>query len=417
MQTMKNIKESNKAIGTILAFCLIPITGFALDIYIPSLPDMSAKLGATPAAIQLSISIFLATYGIGQLLVGGVLDSYGRFMPNILALAGFSLASFIIANTGNLQVIYYMRALQGLMSAVIVVSKRSFFFDLFSGEKLKHYTSLFSVIWSAAPIIAPFAGGYLQTHFGWQSNFYFLGCFGLVFLVLELIFSGETIAMKVPFRLKTIGKAYQLMISTWDFTAGLFILGLSYGVLMIYNMSSPFLIEKVMHYPATVTGNCSMISGIAMLGGSLISKAVISRPFFKRMFAAAVVQLTLSGCLILLTLQVHNLYTLMAYVILLHSSAGFIFNGMLAYCLTRFSQYGGMASGLTGGGYIISTSAFSFIVVKVININSQAWLGAGYTILILGILALILRTKWIERATRAQQTNHIDEREIGLMME
>jgi membrane protein implicated in regulation of membrane protease activity len=90
---------------------------------------------------------------------------------------------------------------------------------------------------------------------------------------------------------------------------------------------------------------------------------------------------------------------------------------MLAYCLTRFSQYGGMASGLTGGGYIISTSAFSFIVVKIININSQAWLGAGYTILILGILALILRTKWIERATRTQQTNHIDEREIGLMME
>jgi MFS transporter, DHA1 family, multidrug resistance protein len=413
---MKNIKESNKTIGTILAFCLIPITGFALDIYIPSLPDMSVKLGATPAAIQLSISIFLATYGIGQLLVGGVLDSYGRFMPNIIALAGFSVASFVIANTGNLQVIYYMRAVQGLMSAIILVSKRSFFLDLFSGEKLKHYISLFSVIWSAGPIIAPFAGGYLQTHFGWQSNFYFLGCFGLVFLLLELIFSGETIAMKVPFRLKTIGRAYRSMISTWDFTAGLFVLGLSYGVLMIYNMSSPFLIEKVMHYPATVTGNCSMISGLAMLCGSLVSKAVLSRPFFKRMFAGAVVQFILSGCLILITLQVHNLYTLMAYVILLHSSAGFIFNGMLAYCLTRFSQYAGMAGGLTGGGFIISTSAFSFIVVKAININSQAWLGAGYMILILAVLALILRTKWIGN-TNVQQASHIEEQEIGPMME
>lgn len=101
----------------------------------------------------------------------------------------------------------------------------------------------------------------------------------------------------------------------------------------------------------------------------------------------------------------------MAYVILLHSSAGFIFNGMLAYCLTRFSQYGGMASGLTGGGFVISTSAFSFIIVKAININSQAWLGTGYMILILAVLALILRTKWIGHAS-VQQASHIEEQVI-----
>lgn len=411
---MKNIKEPNKGIGTILAFSLIPITGFALDIYIPSLPDMSAKLGTTPAAIQLSISIFLAAYGIGQLLVGSLLDSYGRFIPNIIALAGFSLASFAIANTGNLQMIYYMRAIQGIMSAVIVVSKRSYFFDLFSGEKLKHYTSLFSVIWAAAPIVAPFAGGYLQTHFGWQSNFYFLGYFALVFLILELIFSGETIAVKVPFRLKVIGNAYRSMLGTWDFTSGLLVLGLSYGVLMIYNMSSPFLIEEAMHYPATVTGNCSMVSGLALLVGGLVSKALISKGFFRKMLAAAVIQLILSGCLILLTLKVNNLYTLMAYVVLLHSAAGFVFNGMLAYCLTRFTQYGGMANGLTGGGFIISTSAFSFVVVKLISINNQAWLGVAYAVFIIGVLVLILRTKWLERNA---STPKLKEQEVVLMME
>lgn len=411
---MKTLKESNKAVSTALALALIPITGFALDVFIPSLPAMSARLHATPEAVQLCISIFLATYGISQLLVGGLLDSYGRFWPNIFALAGFSVASFVIANTENLQVIYAMRAVQGVMSAVIVVSKRSFFFDLFEGDKLKHYTSLFSVIWSAAPIIAPFLGGYLQTHFGWQSNFYFLGFFGLAFLVLELVFSGETIASKVPLRLTTVGSAYRSMLGTRDFTSGLLILGLSYAVLMIYNMSSPFLIEEVMHYPATVTGNCSMISGLAMLGGSLLSKALIATPFYKRLFTAAVVQLAVSGALILLTLQLHNLYTLMVYVVLLHSASGFIFNGMLAYCLTRFSQFGGMASGLTGGGYILSTSAFSYIVVKTIRIDSQVWLGAGYTILILAVLTLIIRTKWIERGAKNEV---LEERDVTLIME
>lgn len=270
------------------------------------------------------------------------------------------------------------------------------------------------MIWSAAPIIAPFLGGYLQTRFGWQSNFYFLGFFGLVFLALELLFSGETIASKAPFRLKTIGNAYRSMLGTWDFTSGLLILGLSYAVLMIYNMSSPFLIEEVMHYPATVTGNCSMISGLAMLGGSLLSKALISKPFYQRLFTAAVAQLAVSGVLILLTLQYHNLYTLMVYVILLHSASGFIFNGMLAYCLTRFSKFGGLASGLTGGGYILSTSAFSYVVVKAIHIDSQVWLGAGYAVLILAVLVLIIRTKWLERSAKSEV---LKEDEVMLIIE
>ena len=79
------------------------------------------------------------------------------------------------------------------------------------------------------------------------------------------------------------------------------------------------------------------------------------------------------------------------------------------------SQYGGMASGLTGGVYIISTSVFSFVVVKIIHINNQTWLGVGYTVLILGVLALVLRTKWLESARK--QDNLVLEQEPELMME
>ena len=55
---MRTINNPNNKASTILAFCLIPITGFALDIYIPSLPDMSAKLNASPAAIQFTFQFF-----------------------------------------------------------------------------------------------------------------------------------------------------------------------------------------------------------------------------------------------------------------------------------------------------------------------------------------------------------------------
>jgi DHA1 family bicyclomycin/chloramphenicol resistance-like MFS transporter len=59
---MKRITETNKTASTILAFALIPLSGFALDIYIPSLPDMAVKLNTSSAAIQLTISIYLISY-------------------------------------------------------------------------------------------------------------------------------------------------------------------------------------------------------------------------------------------------------------------------------------------------------------------------------------------------------------------
>jgi DHA1 family bicyclomycin/chloramphenicol resistance-like MFS transporter len=410
---MKTLKEQNRGIATILAFALIPISGFALDVYIPSLPDMAAKLHTDSAAIQLTLSIFLITYGIGQLLIGGILDSYGRYWPGIIGLVGFSAASFVIANTTSLPVIYIMRAIQGLMAAVAIVSKRAFFFDLYSGEKLKHYASLFSVIWASAPIIAPFLGGYLQTHFGWQSNFYFLTLFGLVFLALELIFSGETLVKKSAFDYKKIANTYWSMLRTVDFTAGMFILGLSYGMLLVYNMASPFIIEKLMHYPPTVTGNCSLISGAAVLAGGMLSKVFISRPLFKKMLVAISLQIAVVIVLMLITSHIHNIYTLLAYVVTLHALAGFIFNGMLAYCLTRFSHHGGMASGLAGGGYIIFTSALSYIVVSALSITSQVWLGIGYSVLIAGVLILVLRIKWKDQSAAKATT---DEQAAALVL-
>lgn len=395
---MKILKESNKGAGTLLAFAIIPISGFALDVYIPSLPDMAEKLHTSQSSVQLTLSIFLITYGLGQLLIGGILDSYGRYLPNMLGLAGFIVTSIVIANTDSLYLIYAMRALQGIAAAVVIVAKRAFFFDLYSGEKLKSFASLFSIIWASAPIIAPFLGGYLQTHFGWKSNFYFLALFGLVFLILELIFSGETIKTRSAFRYKTIGKTYWSMLRATDFSAGLLILGLSYGMLMVYNMASPFIIEKLLHYPPTVTGNCSLISGLSVLAGGMISKIFISRPLFKKMLLSIGLQIIVVSVLMVVTSYVQSLFTLMAYVILLHALAGFIFNGMLAYCLTRFSQHGGLANGLAGGGYIIFTSALSYGVVSSITITSQLWLGVAYSVLIMLVLLLILRVKWIGSA-------------------
>jgi MFS family permease len=398
---MKRIKESRIGANTIIALSLIPLSGFAMDIYIPSLPDMAVKLQVAPSAIQLTLSLFIISYGVSQLIVGGLIDTYGRYWPNLVSMLVFSAASFIIAWSSSIEVIYAMRILQGFTIAVIAVSKRAFFMDLFTGERLKKYTSMFSVIWAIAPIVAPFLGGFFQTGWGWTSNFVFLGCFGLVFFVLELLIGGESMKTAQPFNARIILTTYGNMLRTADFTAGMIILGLTYAMVLLYGMCSPFLIEHHLHLAPTVTGYCSLFSGVSVMIGGSLSRMLIQKPFLRKLLLASALQLLTVAVLIPLTIYYHSLWTLLLYVFLLHSAGGFIFNNLMSYCLIRFPQYAGKASGLVGGGFSIVTSIFSSLLVNTVNITNQAMLGVAYTVLAMLVLLLLVRTKW----KGAEETN------------
>lgn len=82
--------------------------------------------------------------------------------------------------------------------------------DVYDGEERKHYLSIMTIVWSLGPIIAPFIGGYLQKSFGWQSNFTVLAAYSLIILILELVFSGETIKNKNPFHIGFYGMSLRL---------------------------------------------------------------------------------------------------------------------------------------------------------------------------------------------------------------
>jgi MFS transporter, DHA1 family, multidrug resistance protein len=411
---MRRINERRVGLNTFFALSLIPLSGFAMDVFIPSLPDMASKLHASPAAIQLTLSIFIISYGISQFLVGALVDRYGRYLPNLAAMLVFSVASFAIAYSQNLQLIYAMRALQGFTVAVIVVSKRAYFVDVFSGEQLKKYTSLFSVIWAIAPIVAPFLGGFFQTQWGWWANFAFLGYFGLAFFIVECIIGGESMKAAQPLDLKSVVKTYGLMLKTKDFTTGLIVLGLVYAMVLVYGMASPFLIERKLHLSASVTGYASLFSGVSVFIGGSLSRVLITRPFFKKLMLANGIQLVSVLALLGVTSVSQNLFTLLLLVFLLHSTGGFIFNNLLSYCLIRFPQYAGKASGLVGGGFAVVTSVFSSLLVNGIYISNQVWLTVAYGVLALSVGVLLVSTKWQGEGKREEAGDYKGElREVA----
>ena len=391
---MSVLKEKNKFIATILAFAVIPMSGLSTDIYLPSMPSMATELGLPESSIQLTLSIFLISYGLTQFFAGSVVDAFGRYRVSLISLALFVFSFLITATTKDIVVIYAMRVVQGALAGIVVVSKRAFFVDVYKGEKRKHYLSIMTIVWSVGPIIAPFIGGYLQKHFGWQSNFYVLAGYSFLLLLFEFLFSGETLKVKRPFKIDFLVKEYNMMFRAKDFFYGILMCGLSYAMVIFFNLCGAFIIEHKMGYSEVVAGYVSLVLGLAWMCGGFLGRFLIKKEFLPKIRIANYIQLALIVAMFFASFYTNTIYSLVAFAFLIHITAGFIFNNYFAYCIGRFPDSAGIAGGLTGGVAFILTSAVSYGIVAVLKPDFQIKVAEGYFILgILGLLVLIL-TKW-----------------------
>ena len=388
---MSVLKEKNKYIATLLAFAVIPMSGLSTDIYLPSMPEMAKELGQQESSIQLTLSIFLISYGFTQFFAGSVVDAFGRYKISLYSLALFVVSFIITATTKDIMVIYAMRVVQGALAGIVVVSKRAFFVDTYEGEKRKHYLSIMTIVWSVGPIIAPFIGGYLQKHFGWQSNFYVLAGYSFILLIFEFIFSGETIKMKIPFQVDFLIKEYTMMFRAKDFFYGMLMCGLSYGMVIFFNLCGAFIIEHKMGYSEVVAGYVSLILGLAWMTGGFLGRFLIDKAFLPKIKVANYIQLALIVAMFFASYYSNSIYNLVAFAFVIHITAGFIFNNYFAYCIGRFPDSAGIAGGLTGGVAYILTSAITYSIVAILKPDLQLKVAEGYFILgILGLLVLVL---------------------------
>ena len=375
---MRPITAQNANFGIFLAFALLPLSGLGTDIYLPSLPTMAQHFGVPAAKVQLSITLFLIGYGVGQLFAGTLMDSFGRYWTGLVALFLFGLSSLVIAYAGNIDVINATRLLQGLFGACVVVAKRTFFVDLFSGKQLKAYLSLFTVAWSMGPIVGPFVGGYFQAWFGWQSNFIFLAAFSWIFVLLELWGGGESLKHFQPFHVGDIAKRYVGMLTDGRFMGYLLIVSLAYSTIMLFSLSAPFIVEHTLQHTPIATGYAALLMGVAWMAGGLTARSQLHRPLRQKHVAAAALLVLMAGVMALTSVWFSNLISLLVFAFCVHAAAGLVFNIYFAECLSMFPKNAALSGGLTGGVVFLLTSILSYGVVSLVSLRNQEQLGLGY---------------------------------------
>jgi len=398
---LKEASEKRIRLVTIMAFISIPLSGFVTDIYLPSFPSMAKGMQVSEKDIQITLTSYLLSYGICQLFVGNILDNIGRYRPKLVALFFLIISSLLITMTDSIFLICLLRILQGAAVSVLVVATRAIFVDIYDAEKVKHYLSYFTIVWSCGPILAPFLGGYLEKLFNWHANFYFLAFYAGAIFLFELFFSGESLPEKKKVSFSENIKLYQMMLKNRIFMLGIFILGLSYSIVMLFNITGPFIIENTFHFTPVVIGYCTLILGFSWMIGGFIGKKRISLGFNSRILQPVIIQLVLIASLIAVSYFAQSLYITIPFAFFIHICSGILFTSFFTTSMLYFPKNAGTAGGLMGGLVYIITSLTSFIISVSGNVSEQKDLGWRYLIiasLLFGIILIMSKTLKKEKA-------------------
>ncbi|MGU7811412.1 CmlA/FloR family chloramphenicol efflux MFS transporter [Burkholderia sp. AW49-1] len=155
------------------------LASLAMDVYLPVIPDMPAALHASPATVQLTLSVYMVVLGLGQVVFGPLSDRFGR-RPVVLGGALlFSAASLALAIASSGDVFVALRALQAAGASAALVATFATVRDVYADrpEGATIY-SQFGAILAFVPALGPMLGAGIAQGFGWRAIFVTLGVAG-----------------------------------------------------------------------------------------------------------------------------------------------------------------------------------------------------------------------------------------------
>ncbi|MFD0857677.1 multidrug effflux MFS transporter [Roseovarius aquimarinus] len=173
---------------------LILMTGLsalAMNIFLPSLPNMATYFDAPYRLMQLSVALYLAVNAVLQILIGPISDKLGRRPVILGGMAVFILASIGCALSQSALVFLTFRMIQAGIVVAMVLS-RAVVRDMVPQARAASMIGYVTMGMAIVPMVGPVFGGMLEEAFGWQANFWVLTIAGLLIFALTWADLGET---------------------------------------------------------------------------------------------------------------------------------------------------------------------------------------------------------------------------------
>ncbi|ETF03920.1 MFS transporter [Advenella kashmirensis W13003] len=346
-----------------LIVALAPIGQMGIDIFTPSLPLITKEFASTREFVQLSVSLYLAAFSIGQLFYGPLSDSIGRRRSLILGLILFLAGSLIAITAANINIFIVGRLIQGFGITCASVLMRAIATDMFKPPQLGNVLTYMVVGWGMGPIIAPVIGAALQETIGWQYSLIFLAIYAVILLLLIVFVMKETNRNLVPFSLTKITSGVCEIYSNFRFILIFLSMGFCYGVILCFNLVGPFVVQEAMDYSPSTFGVLALAMGLVYFLGVLSNRVMPASVTAARKFSIAslvcVVAATLQFVLALLIDL--NIWTLAVPFALVVFFCGVMYPNLMAMGVSAFPHIAGLASSILGFSLMLLAAAIMWV--------------------------------------------------------
>jgi MFS transporter, DHA1 family, multidrug resistance protein len=382
--------EVSSTFMQITVLAILAATGtLATNILLPSLPRMAVSLNVSSAAVTSAITVFLAVFALGQLVVGPISDRYGRRWPVLTGFAVFLAGSIWCYLANDLPSLLIGRVIQAAGACATSVLSRAIARDLFSGAALGRAMALIMIAMAAAPGFSPLLGGALDHAFGWRSEFVFVAAFAALGATAYGAVLGETHrSTRIPLNPAAIAKTYLGLATDRRFLIPAATVGLILGALFSMFSAAPRVLIEGLHFTPLGLGWFFAGTVLFVFGAGMLATRLAPRVGLDRAVQFGLVLTTIGSVAVLLVSMFDP-----AFVPFLCAMSIFVLGmGIVnplgtAQALSPFGEKAGAASALLGFWQMMGAAIG---VALAATVSHEAMFALGIVLTVASLIALAL---------------------------
>jgi DHA1 family bicyclomycin/chloramphenicol resistance-like MFS transporter len=372
-------------------FALTAIGPLSTDMYLPSLPSIAADLHSGTAQVGLTISAYLIGFALGQIIYGPISDRHGRKPVLIAAIALYIAATLACVLSTSIDMLIAARTLQALGGSGGIVLTRAVVRDLYTGARAGRELSLIGSVMALAPVLAPVAGGVLQTASGWRAIFLVLLAAGAILAVVVWQLMPETLEQRAeqPVSLRTTWDSYKIVARNPRYLAYLGLGSLSFGGLFGWISGSSFVLQNLYGLTPSMFGLYFAIGSVGYMIGTTLAAYLVVRMGIDATLGVGSAALALGGLgmAAAVALGMTSALSLVLPVAVFLAGLGMVLPQSIAGAMQPFPERAGAASSLLG--FVQQTGAALCGAFVVSLLGTSAWPLAG-TVAVMSCATLLL---------------------------
>ncbi|MPT47482.1 MAG: Bcr/CflA family efflux MFS transporter [Sphingobium sp.] len=358
--------QRHSTTGILLLACALttfpPVTG---DIYLPSLPQLIADLGATTAQGQHTLAAFFTGLAVGQLFYGPLSDRIGRRPVMLMGAVVYLVATIGCYFAFSIDQLIGLRFLQALGACAGLVISTAIVRDSCDYQESARAFSMLLTARSLGPLLAPIAGGILVTFFGWRGIFAALVLFGAGMLIAIFFGLSETRpeSVKIRAQQESALSAYAHVLTNRRILGYTLTNGLNFGSMFAWISVAPFLI--ITHYKVSEFWFGWIFASLALgiMGSAQLNRRALK--YFEpnkvmlcgALFAVAAASLLLVTAL----LDFGGVAGIMVPLFLVICSLGFVSTNAMAGALAVDPSRTGSVSAVVGTGQFLCAAMAAWL--------------------------------------------------------